>query len=446
MLNISEQDGRVQRHAPLTPGHTNDPEPARCAQPGHHNPCRQRRTCPECRAYNNWRAREYGREHRAGVTRRFTDIPRLLEHLAALEGAGMVIPDIARAAHMDPDVLWDLRNKTDGFVAPANAERLLAVPVPECRYKLIRNVRGDLTRRVDATGTRRRIRCAQHAGHAVVDQAAKLGWDQNTVYGWLGANNTTVSVDVADAVAALYPEMIAAPGSNAVAAGIAASKGWPQARHFCEANIDDPSYDPFRMVLNPHGVIRRLQALAYIGQGPAQVSARIGETPETVQVWTNGQPAPAYAQHLVAEAYEVLSGTPGPDQAAADRARHAGWASPLAWYEVDIDSHAASPLHDLPPGVRAATFVLTTMVLDALDGRAKAADLVHGEKVIVVTLLHRRGWSDRQIAAWLRWNPDDDVDKGFAAVCAFRLREEITGYGPRLPGSSNGDIIVPSAA
>lgn len=428
------------------PQPADDPKPS--CRHGHINIREHQKTCTDCKAIANWRARDYNRKERAGIPRRFTDMPRLREHVDALEAAGMVIPDIAAAATVSEDMLRDLRNTDRTFTRQDIAERVLAVPVPQRRYQLVRNASGHLRRQVDATGTKRRIRCAQNALHSVGDQADRLGWNEKTIRNWLRAS--TVSIDAADAVATLYPELLARPGTCDNARIAVRQYPWANARYFDETNIDDPAYDPFRIITKPYGMYRRLRAMAYIGQGPAQVAARIGETPEMVELWMEGGPAPAYAHHLVAADYERWCSTIGPDRAAAARAKLANWGSPLAWDDLDMDQRTAHPAFNKLKGFPADQMSVTSIIFDAYDGRVTRFDLRHDELVEVVWILHREGWSDRRIAAWLRWNEDGDHDKGEKAVDKFRERNNISGFGASpskaVWESRAGLIVTPPGA
>lgn len=301
-------------------------------------------------------------------------------------------------------------------------------------------------KRVDATGTRRRIQAACRAGHSLRAQTRQLGWDRATVTGWLVAD--TVLADVAVDVATLFPRLITRRGPSRQTAAEAARRGWPDARCFTRANIDDPSYDPFAFDDNPIGIHRWLRALAWMGQGPEQVAEFIGEEPEQVAIWLKGGPAYVYARRLVAAAFEGLSGRFGPDLIAAEQARRLDWPPPLAWYDIDVHNVKSRPCYDLARGERPTAHPLYSQVYQALLGRIPAGELLTVEREAVVWELHRAGWSDRRIAAWTRWNPDGDVDKGKVAVDAFRCRRQI--YGGGLPSSwSNQDaeddvIVAPS--
>ncbi len=99
---------------------------------------------------------------------------------------------------------------------------------------------------------------------------------------------------------------------------------------------------------------------------------------------------------------------------------------------------------ELPPGERSADRPLESQVWQALLGLIPAGDLLQEEKVRVVRYLRRRGWSDRRIAAWTRWNPDGDLDKGANAVCRFRTGAGIDGAV--LASVDMGLFIVSAAA
>jgi len=408
-----------------------------------------RKICEHCKARHNWQSRQYKRMNRAGVARRFTDLDTLRHHLDALEDAGLTAADIAHAAGCGKNAVYELLSGHRQFVRADLARRLLAVPIPDRRVQLVPDAAGRRLRRIDSTGTRRRIQAAARNSHSLASQARRLGWSVDQVREW--TTSPTVTTEAAEAVATLFPSLITRRGSDADAATMAAQKGWVEARYFARSNIDDPQYNPFQIIKNPRGVYRRLRALAWDGQGPSEVAEYIGEAPEQVEIWMEGGPAPAYASHMVAAAFEALAGREGPDQRAADRARHMGWSSWPAWYEVDMDSSFSKPRHDLLFSDCKTDYPLESQVFLALMGRVPQEELLHIERVRAVRFLHRLGWSDRRIAAWLDWNPDGDLDKGRGAVQKFRQNNEIDGGGTALHGvpgrdTAEGAVAAPSAA
>lgn len=198
------------------------------------------------------------------------------------------------------------------------------------------------------------------------------------------------------------------------------------------------------------GMVRRMRGLCWMGHGPDEVAGHVGEEVTTVERWLQGLRVDPYVYRVLDVAYEELSGHFGPNDEAAAHARIRNWYSPMAWHDVDIDNVRARPRIDI--GIRDSKKIpLLSQVFQALLGIVPASDLLREEKVAAVWHLHRLGWSDRRIAAWLRWNADGDITAGSNAVCKFREREKITGYGAS-PNSWHGHapdgefIVVPSAA
>lgn len=175
------------------------------------------------------------------------------------------------------------------------------------------------------------------------------------------------------------------------------------------------------------GVTRRMRALAWMGHGPAEIADLVGESPDEVERWLRGLDVEAYVLRVVTRVFDDLSFHFGPNTEIAERARAEGWAPPLAWDDEWIDNGNARPRITVP--INARRVPLESQVHQALLGMHPAADLLSAEKVRVVTVLHHAGWSDRRIAAWLRWNPDGDTKKGMDAVCHFRRIHSIHGGG-----------------
>lgn len=430
----------------------NDPEPPSCTA-GHPVNQESRKSCSDCKEHDNWLRRHRARLRQQGIASRFTDFDALAAHLSRLRDAGMTAQDIADVAGCGRTVAQKLLTESGRdrphWVTPEVAKALLSVPIPTGGRPLVTDSAGRLRRRVNAAGTRRRIQAACRAGHSIGSQARRLGWCVGTVRDWLLSD--TVPTDVAEAVAALFPQLISSPGSDEGMANIAEKRGWVAARYFDESNIDDPSYEPFAPIRNASGVYRRLRALAWMGHGPLEVAHFIGEDEARVRKWMEGKTTPSYALHMVDAAFEKLSATPGPNTDAAEMARLLRWPPPLAWYGVDIDNRFAQPTIGLPRGEHEGLFPLDSQVFLALMGREPVAGLLLPEKVRVVRTLHAAGWSDRRIGVWLRWNPEGDAEKAKEAVMKFRERQGIYGAGTQLHGRPNLDaeddlISVPPAA
>ncbi len=425
-----------------------DPKPPACPQgrsfSTHYH------ECDACVQLKRWDERQYSKGRRRGQLRSVHDLAPLLERLDLLERRGMINADMAAATKgaVSFDAVRELRAGRRTQVFGRTYRALMSIPIPDRPdVMFVPDAAGSLVRSVDGTGTRRRLHAARLNGWPIHVQAARLGWPKGTVRNWAHADS--VPLDGADAVAMLYPALMREHGGNTHTASLARTEGRVPGRFFSEANIDDPRYDPFVMVEKPWGLRRRLRGMAWLGHGPEEIAAEIDEPASLIRVWMLGGPAPAYANYVVTPVYERLSFTQGDNTEAADLARHMGWASPLAWDDIDMDKASSQPRVNLPSnGSGRTSHVLTSTVFDALDGKIPAADLLHAEKATVVWTLHRRGWSDRRIGAWLRWSVD--LDRARAAVAKFREREGISGFGATTSESAweskHGLILFGAAA
>jgi hypothetical protein len=419
-----------------------DPEPPLCR--GHSFSQEMCKVCAGCRARRQWLDRRAARRRRQGINAKFSDWDVLLPHLRKLTNAGMTACDIADAAPCSRPVVNEVLTGNRTWIRTEIAELLLGIPVPARVLPLVPDAIGRTRRRIDATGTKRRIYAACRAGHTLTAQATRLGYGKQTVDEWLAGS--TVPVAVAEEVAALYPDLIANPGPSRISAGMVAARGWPEARYFSATNIDDPDYQPFAIITKPVGLHRRLQALAWEAHGPREVAALLGESIAEVTRWLNGGPAPAYATHLVDQALEELARTPGLDRTIARQARRLGWAPVMAWYGIDIDDPKARPRVHVAAGYRKTDHPLESQVFQALLGLIPVCDLLDPERLAVVRALHRMGWSPRRIAAWTRWNPDGDLDLGAEAVARYQDRNGIAPAGLQVALGDRDHIVVPAAA
>lgn len=416
------------------------PKPPAC--PDGHTDCHAaaiRLGCRPCRVLSNWRMRDWRYKRAAAAEIAAADTDAVRHHIKLLREAGLTLPAIARTAPCSVSTLKRVLDDTGDYTVRADiGHRILDIPIPGA---VIRD--GD---QVSATGTRRRIQAACRHGHPVDYIAYRLGYTTAEVRQWL--RSATVHSDVAEGVARLYPALIRKPGKHKDTAESAVVQQWAPARFYTDTSIDDPRYRPYAILADPVGVYRRLRAMAWDGNGPRQVAPFIGESITTVTAWLRGKPAPAYAARLLDIALEKLP-FPGPDDAIAARARRENWPPPLAWHDIDVDDPHAQPCIDVRWDFFRNQHPLQSQVLCALRGIIPARELLQAEKIQVVRALHQIGWSDRRIAAWLRWSADSD--NGLDAVAHFRLRWGITGFGLAVDdwgGCRNDDdfIVEPAAA
>ena len=91
------------------------------------------------------------------------------------------------------------------------------------------------------------------------------------------------------------------------------------------------------------GSQRRARALSAIGWSMQDQAARLG-IPQTAYTSSiNRAEISSRRAAQIADMYERLSGTPGKSSRARAHARRHGWASPLAWDDVDINDPHAQP-------------------------------------------------------------------------------------------------------
>lgn len=91
------------------------------------------------------------------------------------------------------------------------------------------------------------------------------------------------------------------------------------------------------------GTRRRIQGLAAIGWPQTRVADRAGISRGNLSNILKQRMVHAKAAAAIADVYDELSGTPGPNQKVRDRAARLGWVSPFAWDEGTIDDPAATP-------------------------------------------------------------------------------------------------------
>jgi len=91
------------------------------------------------------------------------------------------------------------------------------------------------------------------------------------------------------------------------------------------------------------GARRRAYALAAIGWPLTELSTRIGVSQQSLWLTLTRQQMAYTTWAAIRDAYEQLSGTPGPNSAWAKRYRAKGHPPPLAWDGSDIDHPHAQP-------------------------------------------------------------------------------------------------------
>lgn len=146
------------------------------------------------------------------------------------------------------------------------------------------------------------------------------------------------------------------------------------------------------------GARRRVQALGFIGYPQHMIETEIGVNRAVLAAFFRHQVMPYGRWKAIADVYEAWSGTPGPSDFSRRVARSKGWASPLAWEDLDIDDPHATP--DLI-GDRTAP-VATDMVAVRKALAGYRIHLTVKEKQEAVRLARAWGWSCDEYADVMR--------------------------------------------
>jgi DNA invertase Pin-like site-specific DNA recombinase/transcriptional regulator with XRE-family HTH domain len=373
--------------------------------------------CEACRAYGRWYTSTRQKLLQQGKWESAVSTAAVLTHIRYLTNNGLDYKQIADRAGIDRASLDAIVKGRTHTTLAVTGQAILGVTLPPMRSR-----RGF----IEATGTRRRLQALALAGWTAARVGQRLGVIQRNISRVRHGDIRRVRATFAASVAQLYdaeagrPDLITRADRE-----VPSGKAWLPARMWTPQTIDDPHANPLAPMAQPVGVRRRLQALAYIGQGPAQVGAWINESSAVVQEWTLGGVVPHYAAHLVDAVYRRWQATPGPDAQARQLAAARHWASALAWDGRDIDAVDARPQRSAKPPDPSE--VEMANVLGALAGDVPKTDLTRAERIYVVNQLHQRGVSDQRIGSLLRWSSDEE--RGQAAVARFRTSHQIGRQG-----------------
>ena len=151
------------------------------------------------------------------------------------------------------------------------------------------------------------------------------------------------------------------------------------------------------------GTVRRLQALARIGYGSAQLQPLLGTHAGDIRTVRRGryERTRRATADAVARIYDQLSGTPAVHPKARRTrllAERKGWLPPLAWDDDTIDDPAAQPCTGTGVSLVKAPRFDEVAVERIMAGRPPATFTV-AERREAVRLLTARGYSAQEIAA-----------------------------------------------
>lgn len=102
------------------------------------------------------------------------------------------------------------------------------------------------TRRVDATGTRRRLQALKAIGWSTAAMAPRIGLEPTHIEKVIYCHQAQVTVRFEQLVRTAYDALWDTPGGNAFTARRAAARGWLAPLWWDDDLIDDPAYQPAR--------------------------------------------------------------------------------------------------------------------------------------------------------------------------------------------------------
>ncbi|ONK09493.1 hypothetical protein [Streptomyces sp. MP131-18] len=233
--------------------------------------------CDRCaaaaRRYDKWRRLRNG----TGDTLTVPAAPAA-EHLRALMADGAGWTQIRTALNCSTSTISNILNGTTPRVRRATADKILAL-------ELTTVLAGRRT--TDATGSIRRVRALQAAGHTCKIIGDTAGVDHTVIHALVNARTAEVSRSVADRITTAYDQLATAPGSNVRAVNRAARGGWPDPTWWEDwGGIDDPDApesEPAGATPRYLAVAEDAEWLERQGYTRTQAAERLGVTRDGVQ-------------------------------------------------------------------------------------------------------------------------------------------------------------------
>jgi DNA-binding CsgD family transcriptional regulator len=200
-----------------------------------------------------------------------TDATQARHHVERLMAGGWTQVQISEASGVPSANIHKLYAGAQKRIANWRASAILAVQLTPPPAN---------PRRVDATGSRRRLQALRVIGHRRYDLAAQLGITPDRVKHITAGATSRVTPGEAAAIARLYRNLSTVPGPSKQTAGIARSKGWygPLAWD----DIDDPDCKPEQAApyqaatkyeRDPHK-LAEIEHLYLLGESADQIAKR----------------------------------------------------------------------------------------------------------------------------------------------------------------------------
>ena len=229
--------------------------------------------CPACRcAKSRYNKR---RLFLATTGRPLTvDATPVANHIDALFAAGAGWSRLANETGCSKGTLSNIRRGNIPRIHRSTAVKILAVQPGDAQ---------PAGRRLNPTGTRRRIQALMAIGHGPLHIATISSLDATTIHGVLRCRYDNVAPHVAHSIAVAYRKLAATPGNSSRARARATNNGWHGPLAWDE-NIDDPTAEPeteppLRRADRLPVAATRAEEIAHLSQfnvAPDEIATRVG--------------------------------------------------------------------------------------------------------------------------------------------------------------------------
>jgi len=211
-------------------------------------------------------------EHQRGQYR-MTDATQTRQHIERLMTAGWTQRQIAHASGVESASIHQIYTGHQEKTATWRAAAILNVPITQPPAN---------PRRVNATGTRRRLQALRVIGHRRYDLAASLGITADRIKHITNGHTKHVTPAEATAVARLYRRLSTVPGPSQQTATIARNKGWHGPLDWDD--IDDPNckpekaapYKPADKYKRDNDRTREIEHLYLLGESVPFIAKQLG--------------------------------------------------------------------------------------------------------------------------------------------------------------------------
>ena len=216
-------------------------------------------------------------EHQRGHYR-MTDATQTRHHIERLTAAGWTQRQIAHASGVEAASIHQIYVGAQARTANWRAARILAISIAPPPHD---------NRRVDITGSRRRLQALRVMGHRRYDLAAQLNITPDRVKHITSGHTRWVTPDEAATIARLYRRLAMVPGPSQQTATLARKQGWhgPLAWE----DIDNPDCKPetdgrpeFQRRRKTSVDPGRVARLTLLGRTNEQIAAELGCHERTV--------------------------------------------------------------------------------------------------------------------------------------------------------------------